>query len=283
METSREDFGIAIRSAFLKKGVQQRFSLFALILFSCVLLFFETVENKPLNYIRFFFKDLVYRSSTIISSPVRGVKYIFSSAEEHINVYGKYEKLKKENIQLKNQKHDPDFLIFENKQLRKLLEEQEISTATLISSRVMMDKQSPFLNSLIINSGVNKKIKKGMAVLDGNNFIGKIVDVNFFSSRILLVTDLNSKIPVMVEPTGNHAVLSGTGHNEPILDFLPENNAVQTGNKVYTSGKGGIFSPGIPIGQVRKDNGKFFVSLFSELSQITFVNIALGEKQMQNN
>ena len=118
METSREDFGIAIRSAFLKKGVQQRFSLFALILFSCVLLFFETVENKPLNYIRFFFKDLVYRSSTIISSPVRGVKYIFSSAEEHLNVYDKYEKLKKENIQLKNQKHDPDFLIFENKQLR---------------------------------------------------------------------------------------------------------------------------------------------------------------------
>ena len=227
METSREDFGIAIRSAFLKKGVQQRFSLFALILFSCVLLFFETVENKPLNYIRFFFKDLVYRSSAIISSPVRGVKYIFSSAEEHINVYDKYEKLKKENIQLKNQKHDPDFLIFENKQLRKLLEEQEISTATLISSRVMMDKQSPFLNSLIINSGVNKKIKKGMAVLDGNNFVGKIVDVNFFSSRILLVTDLNSKIPVMVEPTGNHAVLSGTGQNEPILDFLPENNAVQ--------------------------------------------------------
>ena len=283
METSREDFGIAIRSAFLKRGVQQRFSLFVLILFSCILLFFDTIENKPLNYFRFFFEDLVYRSSAVISSPIKGSKFVVNSVKEHINVFEKYKQLKEENIQLKNNKHDPSFLIFENKQLRKLLEEQDLSPITLISSRVMIDKQSPFLNSLIINSGANKKIKKGMAVLDGDNFIGRIVDVNFFSSRILLVTDLNSKIPIIVEPTGNHAILSGTGKNEPILDFLPENNTVQTGNRIYTSGKEGIFSPGVPIGQIRKDNEKFFVSLFSELSQITFVNIVLSETQMRNN
>ena len=67
----------------------------------------------------------------------------------------------------------------------------------------MLDKQSPYLNSFVINVGSNKKIKNGMAVLDGKNFIGRIVDVNFFSSRVLLVTDLNSKIPVIiVEPSG---------------------------------------------------------------------------------
>ena len=114
-----------------------------------------------------------------------------------------------------------------------------------------------------------------MAVLDGKNFIGRIVDVNFFSSRILLVSDLNSKIPVVVEPTGYHAILSGTGKAKPILEFLPENHTVQSGNKVYTSGKEGIFSPGIPIGEVSMDNEKILVSLFSDLSQITFVNINL--------
>ena len=116
-----------------------------------------------------------------------------------------------------------------------------------------------------------------MAALDGRNFIGRIVDVNFFSSRVLLVSDLNSKIPVVIEPTGYHAILSGTGTIKPILEFLPENHRVQSGNKVYTSGKEGIFSPGIPIGEVRMDAEKFLVSLFSDLTQITFVNINLGD------
>ena len=69
METSREDFGIVVRSAFLKRGVQQRFSLFALIVFSVVLLFVEKIETKPLDYLRFFIKDIVYRSSVVISFP----------------------------------------------------------------------------------------------------------------------------------------------------------------------------------------------------------------------
>ena len=117
-----------------------------------------------------------------------------------------------------------------------------------------------------------------MAVLDGKNFIGRIVDVNFFSSRVLLVTDLNSKIPVLIEPSGHHAILSGRGKNKLTLEYLPENHKVQSGNKVYTSGKEGIFSPGIPIGEVRMDAEKIFVSLFSDISQIMFVNINLGDK-----
>ena len=275
METSREDFGIAIRSAFLKKGVQQRFSLFVLIVISIILIFIDTIETKPLNYLRFIVKDTIYRGSVIISSPSRVFKNAVNAAQDHINLFSEYNRLKEENAQLKDQVYDPNFLIFENKQLRKLLDEQTASSINLVSSRVMLDKKSPYLNSFVISGGSNRKIKKGMAVLDGKNFIGRIVDVNFFSSRILLVSDLNSKIPVVIEPTGYHAILSGTGKAKPILEFLPENHTVQSGNKVYTSGKEGIFSPGIPIGEVSMDNEKILVSLFSDLSQITFVNINL--------
>ena len=142
----------------------------------------------------------------------------------------------------------------------------------------MLDKQSPYLNSFIINSGSNKEIKNGMAVLDGKNFVGRIVDVNFFSSRVLLVTDLNSKIPVSIEPSGHQAILSGHGTKEPTLEYLPKNHQVQSGNKVYTSGKEGIFAPGIPIGEVKIDAEKIFVSLFSDISQIVFININIGDK-----
>ena len=278
METSREDVGIAIRSAFLRKETQQRFSLFALIVFSIILIYVETIETKPLDYLRSFIKDTIYRGSVVVSYPSKGFKSVFGAVKDHLNLFNENIKLKEENAQLKEQIFDPGFLIFENKQLRQLLDEQVTSSTNLVSARVMIDKQSPYLNSFIINSGSNKEIKNGMAVLDGKNFVGRIVDVNFFSSRVLLVTDLNSKISVLVEPSGYHAILSGHGTNKPTLQYLPENHKVQSGNKVYTSGKEGIFAPGIPIGEVRMSNEKNFVSLFSDISQITFVNISLGDK-----
>ena len=153
-------------------------------------------RSKPLDYLRSFIKDTIYRGSVVVSFPSKGFKSVFSTVENHLNIYNKNIKLKEENAQLKEQIYDPNFLIFENKQLRQLLDEQVTSSANFVSARVILDKQSPYLNSFIINSGSNKEIKNSMAVLDGKNFIGRIVDVNFFSSRVLLVTDLNSKISV---------------------------------------------------------------------------------------
>ena len=275
MDTSREDVGIVIRSAFLAKGSKQRFSLFVLIILSIVLIFVETIETKPLNYVRSFIKDTIYRGSLVVSIPSKSFTNINDYFKDHVNLYSNYSQLKKENKELKNNISKSDFLELENTQLRKLIEEQMSSPSNLVSARVMLDKQSPYLNSFIINIGSNKCIKNGMAVLDGKNFIGRIVDVNFFSSRVLLVSDLNSKIPVITEPSAYHAILSGHGKSEPSLEYLPENHNIKNGDKVYTSGKGGIFSSGIPVGEVKFKNNLVKVLLFSDLSQITFVNINL--------
>ena len=278
MDTSRDDFGIAIRSAFLKKGIQQRFSLFVLTILSILLIFFETIEAKPLNIIRSFVKDIVYRSALVVSYPSQSFSSLYKTFKGHINLYGDYNSLIEENNELKNNISKSKFLELENTQLRKLIEEQVSSSSNLVSARVMLDKQSPYLNSLIINIGSNKNIKKGMAALDGKNFIGRIVDVNYFSSRILLVSDLNSKIPVLSEPSGAHAILSGHGKNKPTLEYLPKNHGLKEGDKIYTSGKEGIFSPGIPIGDIKIEKNEVQVSLFSELDQITFINIKLSDK-----
>ena len=277
METSRDDFGIAIRSAFFAKGTKQKFSLLALVVLSVLLIFLETLESKPISFFRSLVKDVIYRGSVIIHSPFQGFDYLITTIDEHNNLYNNYSELKKENDELRNNISKSDFLKLENKQLRKLIEEPN-DISSLVSARVMLDNQnSPYLNSFIINVGANKKIKNGLAVLDGKNFIGRTVDVNFFSSRVLLVSDLNSKIPVIVEPSANHAILDGHGKNRPSLEYLPENYNIQDGNKVYTSGKEGIFFPGIPIGEVKIKNDEVEVLLFSDLSQITFVNINLKE------
>ena len=277
MDTSREDFGIAIRSAFLAKGSKQKFSLFALIVLSIIFLSVETIEKKPLKYFRAFVKDVIYRGALIVSAPSKSINNFSDFVKQHVSLYDDYSKLKVENNELKNKISETNFLELENSQLRKLIEEQASSTSNLTSARVMLDKQSPYLNSFIINIGSNKNIKNGMAVLDGKNFIGRIVDVNFFSSRVLLISDLNSKIPIITEPSANHAILSGHGGNKPTLEYLPENHNIQDGDKVYTSGKEGIFSPGIPIGEVEIEDDDIKVLLFSDLSQITFVNINLED------
>ncbi len=277
MDTSREDVGIAIRSALLSKGTKQRFSLFVLIVLSVIFIFVESIEKKPLKYLRSFVKDTIYRGSIIVSAPTNGLNNFFDYIGDHINLYTNYNELLEENLKLKKNISKSEFLELENEQLRKIINEKVTSPKNLESARVMLDKQSPYLNSFIINIGSNKKLKNGMPVLDGNNFIGRIVDVNFFSSRVLLISDLNSRIPVIVEPAGIHAILSGKGIDLPVLEYLPENVKLENGNKIYTSGKEGIFSPGIPIGEVKIEKNIANVLLFSDLGQISFVNVSIGD------
>jgi len=244
---------------------------------SCVLIFFQKTEATPINYIRSFIKDVIYRGSQITSYPSKSFSSLHIVIKNHINVFDNYEKLKVENENLKNNINKSEYLELENNQLRKLIDDQITTSLHLVSARVLLDKQSPYINSFVINAGINKKIKKGMAVLSGENFIGRIVDVNFFSSRVLLVTDLNSKIPIITDPTASHAILSGRGNKKPTLDYLPEDSKVKDGDKVFTSGKEGIFSPGIPIGEAKVEKNVFSVSLYADISQVSFVNVNLGE------
>ena len=277
MDTNREDVSIAIRSAFLSRGTQQRFSLVVLVLISVLLIFLETVQTKPLNIVRSILKDLVYRSATIVSFPSKSFSNIYGTIQNHLNLYKDNKLLDEENKELKGKLSKSSYLKLENTQLREAIDLKIYSSSNLITARVILDKQSPYLNSFVISVGGNKKIKKGMAVLDGKFFIGRVVDVNFFSSRVLLVTDLNSKISIITEPSGIHAILRGRGTKEPTLQYLPDKHNIQDGNKVYTSGKEGIFEEGIAIGEAEIEKKIVKVSLYSNLKQITFVNINLGK------
>ena len=105
-------------------------------------------------------------------------------------------------------------------------------------------------------------------------FVGKIVDVNYLSSRILLANDLNSKIPVIIEPGGINAILTGKGNNEYAeLEFLPKNKIINDGGIVYTSGVDGIIDSAIPIGKIFLEKDKKYVKFFVDFNQIKFVKI----------
>ena len=140
MDTSREDVGISIRSAFLRKGTQQRFSLFALTIVSVLLIFFETIDTKPLNKIRSFIKDVVYRSAAVVTYPTKFFSGSYNLIQDHFVLYKNYNDLKEENEKLKNNRSKSDFLELENTQLRKLINEQVESESNLVSARIMLDE-----------------------------------------------------------------------------------------------------------------------------------------------
>ena len=139
----------------------------------------------------------------------------------------------------------------------------------LILSKVLLDKQSPYLKSLIANKGFNHGVRLGVAVKEKSYFVGKIVDVNFLSSRILLANDLNSKIPVIIEPGGINAILTGKGNNDYAeLEFLPKNKTVKKDGIVYTSGVDGIIDTAIPIGKIFVEGDKRYVKFFVDFNHL---------------
>ena len=278
MATSRDDFIIAIRSAFIKKGNKQRFSLIGLIFFSLALLILSKVNFAVTNYIKITLNEIVYRSSFIISIPEKKIQIFSEKIQEHLNLYDDYLLVKKRLNQLQSEKYDLQFLKEENKRLKKNIDEYIYNSEELVA-KVLIDKDSPFLKSIIVNKGSKDKVKLGMAVLDRTYLVGKIVEVNYSSARVLLVSDLNSKIPVGIEPGNIQSIMTGTGKQKGKIEYLEKEITIDDQSIVYTSGSGGLFKSGIPVGIYNKEeNEEGKVTFFSKLTQLTFVKLVSFEE-----
>jgi len=279
MATSRDDFVIAIRSAFLKKGNQQRFSLIGLIFFSVGLLILSKINLPFTNYLKITLNEIVYRTSFIVSVPEKKILDLSNKIQDHYNVYNDYVLVKEKIKTLESKKYETQFLEVENKRLKKTINEYIFKSDELVA-KVLIDKNSPFLKSVIVNKGSKDKVKLGMAVLDGSYLVGKIVEVNYSTSRALLVSDLNSKIPVGIEPGNIQSILSGTGKQNGKIEYLETDILIKDKSIVYTSGSGGLFKSGIPVGVYHIDTEEDYevVHFFSKLSQLTFVKLVSFEE-----
>ena len=277
--SSRDDFVIAIRSAFLKKETKQRFSLVFLICLSLIFLGLTKIDFKPINYLKISIREIVYRSTFFVSVPENYLKKTYQAIQNHFIIYNDYFEIKSENEKLKAQKNVDQFVVNENERLKKIIDDYVADTEEIVA-KIIIDKNSPFLRSLIVNKGSKNNIKLGMAVLDGSYLIGKVVEVNYLTSRILLLSDLNSKIPVIIEPGAFQSILSGTGKNHGIIQYLKENYLIEENSNIYTSGAGGLFKAGIPVGKIKIDelSKEKKVEFFSDFSQLRFVKIKSFKK-----
>ena len=285
METSRDDFVIAIRSAFLKKGTKQRFSLLGLISFSIFFLILGSLNFKPIDYIKIGLKEVVYRSSFLVSGPENFIKYSYSTVQNHFKVYEENKKEKSELKNLRSKNLSNQIIVLENIKYKKLIDDYFIKDNETYA-KVLIDKQSPFLRSIILNKGSKNNIKLGMVVLDEDYLIGKIIEVNFFTSRALLISDINSKIPVSLQPGDVQAIMSGNGKKIGILQYIKDSNTIENVEDliVLTSGAGGVFMGGIPIGVIRTNelvlnNDDKIVNFYKDFSQLKYVKIVSYSKE----
>ena len=272
MASGRDDFIIAIRSAFLKKSNKQQFSLLALIIFSIVLIFLSNLNFVGIKYLKVGVNEATYRLSALISYPEKKASESVEFFSEYFTVYKENQRLKNEIDKLNNEKLNYIFLESENKRLKSIVGDN-LNFSDVIVSRVLIDKDGKFLKSIILNKGSKSGIKKGMVVLENNYLVGQIIEVNYTTSRAILISDLNSNIPVIIEPGGFQSILSGTGKDYGKIKYSKDQIEFEDNAVVYTSGSGGNFRAGLPVGMIDNQIETSAVKFFSNLTQLSYVKI----------
>ena len=273
MSVSRDDFSIAFRSALLQRGASQKFSIFSLIILAVFIFFLDVYGFKIVKTARGFINDIVYRVTYLASTPTRIFPGINQGIASHFSLKKENEELRKVIEGYKALDLNLEYISNENKNLKKVLDTEDVqSVSNIVLAKVLVDRNSPFLKSIIINKGSKEGIVKGMPVTQNRYLIGRVVETNYLSSRVLLLNDLNSRIPVTFDEKSTQAILTGRGSRNPTLEYLPENYQFVDGVTVFASGKDGIFNAGTPIGKT-KENGS--VHLFVDPNQLSFVTVNL--------
>ena len=276
MASSRDDFIIAIRSAFLKKSTQQKFSLLTLVFISIFIILLSSLDFKIIRYLKIGINEIVYRSSFVVSIPENFIRNTFFEISEYSTFFNDYKKNKEELSKLKSSNISSEILEYENKELKELINDY-VSSSDKILAKIIVDHDSPFLKSIIINKGSKDSIKIGTNIYDQSYLVGRVIEVNYKTSRVLLLSDLNSNIPVTISPQNIQAIVTGTGDDYGEIKYIKDISLEKFSDKsiIYTSGTGAIFKSGVPIGKIKEiedqSSDNFIVEFFSDFSQLKYV------------
>ena len=276
MASSRDDFIIAIRSAFLKKSTQQKFSLLSLVFTSIFIIVLSNLDFKAVRYLKIGINELVYRSSFVVSIPENFIKDTFIEVSDYTTFFNDYKKKRLELSKLKSNFVSSEIIQNENRELKELINDY-VSTSDKILAKIIVDHESPFLKSIIINKGSKDNIKIGTNIYDQSYLVGRVIEVNYKTSRVLLLSDLNSNVPVTIAPQNIQAIVTGSGDNYGQIKYIKDGLSKEFDEEsiIYTSGTGAIFKSGIPIGtlEIIKENSsnELSVEFYSDFSQLKYV------------
>ena len=276
MASSRDDFVIAFRSAFLKKENKQKFSLFTLLFISILIIILSSLNFKIIKDLKSIISEAVYRTSFIVSVPENFLINSYLKVAEYSNFYEDYKKNKEELKNFQSKEILNEIIISENNELKKLIEDFTF-TRNKILAKVIVDHDSPFSKTIIINKGSKDGLKIGTNIYDENYLIGRVIETNFKTSRVLLLSDLNSNVPISISPGDVQAIVVGDGTESGKIKYIKDNliEDIQDQSIAYTSGTGGVFRSGAPVGRVSINQDEFSINFYSNFSQLKYVLVEI--------
>ena len=248
--------------------------LIILILTSLVMILLSTRDRAFTVSLREILTEISTPFLRVLSLPVNVIDNIASSINSFSRLRAEHDQLLIEVKQLEQWQEVARRLDLENKELRKLLNFVPEPGATSLSARVIADSGGIFVRNILVSAGAKAGVTKGQIAMSGEGLVGRVTDVTPHSARILLLTDLNSHIPVIDENTHERAVMAGDNSPIPHLLYLPHDSKIKKGDRIVSSGHGGGLPPGLPVGIVSEVSEKgVLVDLFVDWSKLDYVRL----------
>jgi len=245
-----------------------------LVLLSMMFIVLGKADVLLFDRLRVLIADAAAPVLQAVAQPVATVASGVRHVEGLFDLYRDNQRLREENARLLQWQDVARRLEAENAGLRDLTQYVPEGAARFVSAQVIANSGGAFARSVLVSAGAREGVTRGQAAVTGEGLVGRIAEVGNRAARVLLLTDLNSHIPVMLDASRERAVMAGDNSDQPRLLYLPANVTVKVGERIVTAGSGGVFPPGVPVGVVASiDTGIVRVEPYAELSRLEYVRI----------
>jgi rod shape-determining protein MreC len=263
-----------IRLSPPRRAALQRVSLLLLVLLSAMMIILGKADQVMFESLRVSVTDTAAPLLAIASRPLTALEALANRARGLVAVYRDNARLAEENERLLRWRQAALSLASENTELHGLLKLVPVPPASFVTARVIGNSGGAYVRNLMIRAGSENGVARGQAAITGEGLVGRVAEVGTQAARILLVTDLNSRIPVIVEGTRQRALMTGDNSDRPSLRYLDTVSGIKVGDRVVTSGEGGVFPPGLPVGVIASLEGEApRLEPYVELSQVQYLRI----------
>ena len=263
-----------IRPSAQLRATIQRTTPPLLILLSVAIIILGKADQTMFESLRTKLTDDAAPALDALSRPFGAVASLVDRVRGILTMYQDNLRLTHENERLLQWQQIALKLSADNREMRGLLKTVPETAVSYATARVIANSGGGYVRTVMVNGGTDQGLARGQAAVTGEGLVGRLTEVGSRAARVLLITDLNSRIPVVIESSHANAVLAGDNSERPRLFYVGQPDTTRIGDRILTSGEGGVFPPGMPVGVVAAvDPGGARVEPYVELSQLGYVLI----------
>lgn len=257
-----------------RRAAIERMSLTLLVVISAAMIIVGKADQVVFQSLRNSVMDAAAPALDMLSRPAAAFGAAADRLRGFITVYRDNVRLAEENERLLGWQQVALRLSAENAELRDLAKLVPEPAISFVTARVIADSGGPYARSVMVNAGRDNGVARGQAAMTGEGLVGRVAEVGSRAARILLITDLNSRVPVVVDGARQRAILAGDNSVRPRLRYADTGGAIRIGERIVTSGQGGVFPPGLPVGVVAGvDSEGAWVEPYTALSRVDYLRL----------